>query len=541
MSSSIDSEANFSFMRSYLWPIHAHELKKFVPMLFMIILICFNYSVLRSLKDSILITSAGAEVLPFIKMWVLPMAILLTVIFTKLSNRFSQERVFYIMMSLFLSFFTLFTYVLYPLRESLHPHETAQIWSAAYPSFKWIIVLIENWSFTLFYTMAELWSVIILHVIFWGFANEVTRVNEARRFYSLFSIGSNIAAALAGLCGILLVSSEMTFGLDSSLIIGSELMQDAIWQQKLNWIMGLVIACGIAVIALFRWTNKNVLTAPCFDELHQIKKLAKGNPKKKQSLIESFNYLKNSKYLICIAILVVSYNLTINLVEVIWKDQLKQLYPAKTDYMWFMSYLTLCQGIVSTVTSFFMANIIFRFGWTFTALITPITMLVTSVAFFAFLLFRESLGPLVTSFMGVTPLAIAVYIGFVQNCFSKAAKYSVFDATKEMAFIPLEHEEKLKGKAAIDGVGSRLGKSGGSLIHTGLLFVFLRLSESSPYIAIILLTVIVGWIIATKSLGRQFSILATAADPNSKEFAPYVPPQEEKAQGSPIAAVSGSV
>lgn len=532
MSRSIDSDTEFSFMRSYFWPIHAHELKKFVPMLLMMILICFNYSILRSLKDSILITSAGAEVLPFIKMWVLPMAILLTVIFTKLSNRYSQERVFYIMMAVFLSFFALFTYVLYPLREALHPHASAQIWSEYYPSFKWIIVLCENWCFTLFYTMAELWSVIILHVIFWGFANEVTRVHEARRFYSIFSIGSNIAAALAGLCGILLVSSEFTFGLESTFLVGSELMQDAIWQQKLNWIMGLIIVCGLAVIALFRWTNKNVLTDPCFDEFHQIKKLAKVNRKQKQSLRESFNYLKNSKYLVCIAILVVSYNLSINLVEVIWKDQLKQLYPAKTDYMWFMSYLTLCQGIVSTITAFFMSNIIYRFGWTFTALITPITMLLTSVGFFAFLLFRESLGPVVTTFIGITPLAIAVYIGFVQNCFSKSAKYSVFDATKEMAFIPLEHEEKLKGKAAIDGVGSRLGKSGGSLIHTGLLMVFHRLSDSSPYIAAILLTVIIGWIIAAKSLGRQFGALAAAAEPDSKEATSYSEKDAESAIGT---------
>ncbi|MGZ3732309.1 MAG: Npt1/Npt2 family nucleotide transporter, partial [Parachlamydiaceae bacterium] len=94
-----------------------------------------------------------------------------------------------------------------------------------------------------------------------------------------------------------------------------------------------------------------------------------------------------------------------------------------------------------------------------------------------------------------------------QNCFSKAAKYSVFDATKEMTFIPLEHEVKLKGKAAIDGVGSRLGKSGGSLIHTGLLMIFYRLSESSPYVAAILLVVILGWIIAAKSLGHQFNEL----------------------------------
>ncbi|MGZ3633136.1 MAG: Npt1/Npt2 family nucleotide transporter, partial [Parachlamydiaceae bacterium] len=443
----------------------------------------------------------------FIKMWVLPMAVLLTVVFTKLSNRYSQERVFYLMMALFLTFFAFFAFILYPLRDSIHPHETAQILAARFPSFKWIIALCEYWSFTLFYSMAELWNVIILQVIFWGFANEVTHVDESRRFYSIFSIGSNIAAAMAGFCGIVFISSQMTFGLDSSNILGSEALKEAVWAQKLNWIMGLIIVCGCAVIGLFRWMNKTVLTSPEFDEFHQIKKMFRVNiKKKKQSLRASFAYLKNSKYLLCIAALVVSYSLSINLVEVIWKDQVRQLYPAKSDYMEFMSYVTLCQGIVSTVTAFFMSNLISRLGWTFTALITPITMLITSVAFFTFLLYGQSLGFIVAA-LGMTPLAIAVYIGAAQNCFSKAAKYSVFDATKEMTFIPLEHEVKLKGKAAIDGVGSRLGKSGGSLIHTGLLMIFYRLSESSPYVAAILLVVILGWIIAAKSLGHQFNEL----------------------------------
>lgn len=478
-------------------------------MMFMMVLICFNYSILRNLKDSILITSAGAEIIPFIKMCVLPMAVLLTVVFTKLSNRYSQERVFYIMMSLFLGYYALFGFVLYPLHDSIHPHATAQHLISLYPNAKWVIALFENWSFTLFYAMAELWSVIILQVIFWGFANEVTRVFEARRFYSIFSIGSNIAAAVAGLSAIIFISSETSLGLDTSLLLGNEAIQEAIWQQKLSWIIGLTILCGIAVLILFSWMNKNVLKDPAFAELHQIQNKKQIKSKVKQSLRESFNYLKNSKYLLCIAVLVISYNLSMSLVEIVWKDQLRQLYPAKADYMRFVSYLTLYQGTISTVTAFFMSHIISRFGWTFTALITPITMMLTSIAFFTFLFFRESLEPVVTAIFGITPLAIAVYIGFAQNCFSKAAKYSVFDATKEMTFIPLDHEIKLKGKAAIDGVGSRLGKSGGSLVHTGLLMIFHQLSASSPYVAGVLLFVIFGWIVAVKSLGKQFGILVS--------------------------------
>jgi AAA family ATP:ADP antiporter len=109
--------------------------------------------------------------------------------------------------------------------------------------------------------------------------------------------------------------------------------------------------------------------------------------------------------------------------------------------------------------------------------------------------------------IGTSPLVIAVFFGAAQNCLSKGMKYSVFDVTKEIAFIPLSHECKLKGKAAIDGVGSRLGKSGGSLIHGVLLMFFGTLTRSAPFVGVILMTVIGFWIMATRSLGRQFNAL----------------------------------
>lgn len=504
-----NSTPEFGALRSFFWPIHGYEKRKVLPMLLMLVLICFNYSILRNLKDSLVITTSGAEIIPFIKMWVLlPMAVLLTVIFARLTNRYSQERVFYIMVSIFLVFFALFTFVLYPLHDVLQPHLTAQSLQAAYPNLKWFIVLCENWIFTTFYVMSELWGTMVLQVIFWGFANEITRVDEAGRFYSIFSIGGNLASILAGMYVILFISSDSIFDLNLLSAMEIEEIKEADWQHKLQWIMGIILVCGLVIMALFHWTNKHVLNDPSFDGLHKIKKVAK--QKGRQSLRESFQYLKNSKYLICIAVLVISYNLSINLVEIVWKDQLKQLYPAKADYLWFMSCVSLSMGIVSTITAFFMSRIINRFGWTFTALITPVTMLITSIGFFSFLLFRESLAPMAVILVGTTPLAIAVYIGAAQNCFSKAAKYSVFDATKEMAFIPLDHESKLKGKAAIDGIGSRLGKSGGSLIHTGLLMMFHTLSNSSPYVAVILLAVILGWTIAASSLGKKFKQLTSS-------------------------------
>src|SRR3990167_7010454 len=192
----------FGKWRSYFWPIHRWELKKFLPMLAMFFLISFNYNALRAYKDSLVVTASnsGAEAIPFIKLWaILPGAILLTFLYTRLANRFSREKVFYIIMSLFLAFFFLFAFALFPAQEYLHPNALADKLQSFLPEgFKGLIAIFRNWTFTLFYVMSELWGTAIFSVLFWGFANDITNIGEAKRYYNILMIGANIAGVLSG-------------------------------------------------------------------------------------------------------------------------------------------------------------------------------------------------------------------------------------------------------------------------------------------------------------------------------------------------------
>lgn len=497
--------SEFGPIRGFLWPIHSHELRKIIPLLLMLFLICFNYTVLRNMKDAVVITASGAEVIPFIKVWVmLPMAVLLTYLFTKLADRYSQEQVFYIIMTSFLAFYAIFAFIIYPQRDALHLNQTADFIEGYLPTgFQGLISMMRYWSFTIFYVISEMWSNIVLTVLFWGFANEITKIEEARRFYGVLSVGSNISSIIAGQAAIY-ISSGNSF--NPNLPFGSDP-----WEQSMMILVIAIVISGLGSMVVFRWMNKNVLSDPSFTALHTaVKPLKK---KKKLSIKESFSYLSKSKYLIYIAIIVVSYNLVINLIEVVWKNQVKELYPSPADFNIYMNNLASAIGFVSTFMAFFMAYIIGKLGWTRTALITPVVMLITCGGFFAFLLFQDHLGGAALALTGFTPLAISVFFGFAQNCLSKAAKYSVFDATKEMAFIPLDHELKLKGKAAIDGVGSRLGKSGGSLIHQSLLVLFATFTGSAPYVAVILIGVIFVWITTTRALGKEFNNVTHQTDP----------------------------
>jgi len=477
-------------------------------MLILFFLISFAYNILRGVKDTLIVTAegSGAEAIPFIKMYAMfPAAIFLTALFTRLSTHFSRENVFYIMISVFMIFFLFFGTVLYPNRELLHLHSFAAFCTANLPEgFMGFIAMIRYWIFTSFYVMAELWGALLLSLLFWGFANDITKICEAKRFYGLFAIGANVASIVSGQVSIFL--SRRSF--NPRLHFGSES-----WEQSLMLLIFVVVIICLLLMVVFRWMHCHVLTDPKLCNVKAVTETA--SKKTKMSLRKNIAYILSSKYLLGVAVIVVTYNVVINLVEVVWKHQIKLLYPLPADYNVYMNQITTMTGIVATLIALLISgNAIRKCGWTFTALITPIILLVTSVVFFGTLLFSGHFSDVLISFTGMTPLYLVAFVGSAQNILSRASKYTVFDATKEITYIPLDRDARIKSKSAIDGVGSRMGKSGGAIIHQVLLMIFGSLAVTAPYVAVILIVIIVGWIIATKRIGKKVDKVV-----NDHEFA----------------------
>lgn len=510
-----ESKQEFGKWRSFLWPVHGYELKKLLPMFFMFFFISFNYTILRDTKDTLVVTASGAETIPFLKVWgVVPAAVIFMIIYAKLSNILSKEKLFYATITPFLLFFAFFAYVLYPFRESLHPHATADYLQSFLPvGLNGLIACFRNWTYSLFYILSELWGSVVLSLLFWGFANDITRVTEAKRFYSLFGLGANLALLFSGPAIVLV--SDIRKNLPANV--------DA-WQVSLNYLMTMVVVAGLLVIAIYWWINRNVLTDTRFYDPTEEKKVKKAKPK--MSIFESFAFLAKSKYILCLAILVIAYGISINLVEVTWKSQLKLQYPNANEYSTFMGKFSFFTGAVTILMMLFVGgNLLRKKGWGFAAMVTPIVLMITGAGFFAFVLFRENLMGYITM-LGTTPLMLAVLFGAAQNIMSKSAKYSLFDPTKEMAYIPLDQESKVKGKAAIDVVGARLGKSGGSFVQQGLLVGLGSIAAITPYVAAILFVIIVAWVYAVSALNKQFVALTSEKTPASPGPAPAQQPAQ---------------
>lgn len=489
--SKIETSNFTSELRRFFWPIEWHENKKFIPMALMMFCILFNYATLRSIKDGFVVTAIGPEAISFLKTYVvLPSAIIAMIIYAELCNLMNQQKVFYSVTFFFLTFFAVFAFVLYPNHEAFHASpEVIASFSEQYPNFKWFIRIAGNWSYATFYAAAELWGSMMLSLLFWQFANQITKTSEAKRFYSMFGLLGNFALPLVAVTlGYFL--SEDTH------IVAPE--------HKFIPVICVTLVSGLLVVFLYSWINKNVLTDP---ELYD--PAAIGQPKKKKSKLslgESFKMIFTSKYLGLLVILVLAYGISINLVEGVWKANLRQVYPTKEAYTKFMGEFQAYQGVAAIIFMLIGSNILRRVSWFTAAMFTPVMILITGLAFFSFIVFDQTVGLYFAAFFGTGPLMLAVVIGTAQNVLSKATKYSLFDSTKEMAYIPLDDEMKSKGKAAVDVVGGRFGKSGGGIIQSTFFMLFhsYTFAEATPFFAAVFFVIVILWIIAVKGLSKEY-------------------------------------
>lgn len=471
--------------RERLWPIEAYELKKVLPLLFLKFFISFNYNILTSMKDAFVVTAkgAGAEVIPVLKGWVvLPIALGATLLYSKLSNVFSRTTLFYGIILTFMAYIFLFGFVLYPNIDALSPHESADwlLSKLGTENGHWVAIY-RNWIQSTFFVTAELWGGVVIFLLFWGFVNHICNFNEAKRCYNLFIAGGDMAQMLTGplVC----------------YFTGKYLASQ--FQFAIQGLVTCVLVFGLMIMALHYFLTKRVLKDSRLYQPEDQKQTM--DQKTKLSLLESLKFIVRSPFLRYIAVMVVSYGLIMNLTEVTWKANVKLVYPDTGSYQSFMAAIASSTGVCSfIITLFFSGLIIRRLGWHFCAQLPPFVIGATSLLFLTLFLNRGWLGP--------APLLPIVLFGAFQNISTKVMKYAFFDATKEMSYIPLDPESKVKGKAAIDVVGARLGKSGAAWIQ----IILIQIAGTGSVLSIthfllpLIACTVVFWILSVRQLNKEF-------------------------------------
>ncbi|MEM7495201.1 MAG: Npt1/Npt2 family nucleotide transporter [Myxococcota bacterium] len=484
-------------LRDIFWPVYGQEHRKFLPIALINTLILANYTIVRSIKDASIITVSGVETITFIKFWlVVPASFLFFLFYTKVVNVVSRDRLFYGIVVAFLAFFVLFAWVLYPNRGLLHPTASADWMRGVMPAADWagsVVDIYRYWTLSLFYVVAELWSSVMLSFLFWQFANSVTSVLEAKRFYTHFYLLAHMSVFFAGTFVHSVTSRPApNDGSDS-------------WGALLQVLLAIVSVNCVVILATYWGMQRFVFQNKQTQGSAQTNPGAKTKPK--MSLMQSMRFILSSRYLALIAVLVLSYGVGTNLVEILWKNQLKLQYPDPRDYASFMGLLYMIVGLGTCIVILIGGSVLRRLGWKKAALTTPVVLGGGGLLFCLAIIFRRHIE-WVGEVIGITPLMLIVVLGTVQYVLGKSTKYALFDPTKEMTYIPLDEESKTKGKAAIDVFGTRFGKSFGGFLQQILFICVGPVGVIAPYSFCILAVVTAVWIWAVIQLHKRFVALS---------------------------------
>ena len=491
-------------------PQKRREYGFFLRIVFLYFLLSFIYNSLRPLKITLVtsLSQAGAEVIPFLKVWgIIPGAVIFTYLVTRLSFHLDRKQIFLGAICIFLSYYAIFASFLLPYGEYLKLDSVALILNKLLPSgFRGFNVMIQHWYISVFYILCEIWSSIVMFTLFWGFVNEVTPIEKAPRFYPLINLGGNLASTLSGWFLLSYSDREEPFMVFGRL---SAITNLAIFVIALSIVLGLV--------SMYLFARLDSIIENSVDYQIGFKK-----PKKKvvTSLRQSVKRVFQSKYLFCLLVLVLAYNLVFNLTDVLWSNEVKNYFGTDQVKMTgFIGKVTMYKGVFSVVLVIFAHFIISKFGWKRATLLTPVIILSTSLLFYPLVALKgsELFEAIFAEYLSTSLAWILVVLGGVQNALARGAKYSIYDSTREMAFIPLSIDEKRKGKAVIDGIASRIGKSSGSVLIMMLLVIFSNLQATIPYIAFVSISVTFVWVIAIVSLDKQM-LIKTSETSSSSSF-----------------------
>ena len=483
---------------SNLLDIRKSEWKKILPLNALFFLVALNYGILRAMKNVLVVAQGGSNLISGVKLLgVIPAMFLFKYVYDTLSKRVGSNAQVYSIMGYFVVYYAVFLVWFANFRTAglvarLAGFEEKKIWGKLWA------VLPE----ALFYIHAEAFGTFGLGVVCWGFANRITTNQQARRYYTTLGIGAAFATILAGVLNY--------FKLSGVVMLSAVLLSNVLF----------VLIYYIFTKAMSR--NPEAYDLPT-------KKKKKKNKLGFLASIKALFRSEDAAYLGLILGIVVFYAVDINLFEAVLNELMSQLGRSQAPVgstraeckvykeafvQRNMGIMLIAVGIVSLLVILFVANWIKKRGWRFTALTVPVVMLLGSVVFFGAFWFTNNPGGPGTWEQNHVQYLVLI-VGMLIAVCVKSTKYVFLDSTKETAYLVLDERSKLEGKSAIDGVGSRFGKGGGSfmtlLLTEKWAAAFDLLSIKWVY-AILILFASILWIVCVNKLSKQYEARSQALE-----------------------------
>ncbi len=427
-----------------LWgDLKGDELKKFILLATGFFFLIGSFWPLKTLKDSIFLNIIGPEHLPTAKMLSLALFFPLVILYSKLVDIFSKEKMVYCVLSVYGVIGLILVYFLY--------HPTIGLTNTAMHSGRFI-----GWAFYLF---VESYASLMIS-LYWSFVNDITTPESAKKGYGLIIFGCQLGGFLFILLGNILSTDTNKFASSAPFI-------------------ALISICmffmvGFVTFLLKHAVNQNSLEGYQEDiaqkSLHKIE--------------ETVGFLDGLKVVITNPYVAGIFG-TIFFHELISTVMYYQMsFLAKTTYIdagvvnkFLFDYGLCVQGIACLFglfgTSFFQR----KFGIRFCIVAYPLLLGVSILVY----LIRPNLTTI-------------FYVMLV----AKAINYAFNQPAKEVLYIPTSRSIKYKSKAWSDQFGLRFAKASGSMVNK----IFGAMATSS---GIVVLCCIGAWSLLANKIGNSFT------------------------------------
>lgn len=470
-----------------LLSLNKNELPLFYPLFFTLSLIYFNTKVLKILKDTIVVTTPeiGAEMIPFLKTWaMIPLSILMICSLVRMMRVLSFNKVYTLTTLFFLSSYFTYVFVLRPYQSFFAPTQLVNYLEVLLPTYlKCFILMVEYWPICIFYVMCDTWPVILISMLFWKFASVIISHEQGKRFFPLFSldIGGIFIGPLISTIPYLANSFEWGGGM--------------LWERQLQILTFIVIAVGLLQMVIF---------CRLYRKAGSIDFTESTSEKKQLPFKELLQYAK-SPYFGSLALVIFMFEFSDNLFDVLWKDTLGNYYPEPEKFSQYLGMVTTITGILGTVLPLILTRYLLqKFSWGFVAYITPILRAMLCVCFFICFFYPNIALNLGAPF-GFSALGLTVFVGGVQTCFMQIAKCTVFDNTKDLAFMLCSKKEQAPARAFSDALSTKLGKSTSCLAQQGFLMTAFTLEAAAPLVACFISISIPIWLFSLGVVSRNYS------------------------------------
>lgn len=480
-----------STLQFFFWPVFPEE-RKLVLLLSAFMFLAWGAgSLTYPFQQSFLMMApnSGTEVIGFLRTFlILPIGIFFIIVYNILHHKLGAQRVITAFYIFFIFFYLIYAFYIVPRNASLTPSSyQVALLMQDFPRLKWLFSLYGNWTYSLFYVVSYVWATVSYSQLFWQTANHFTSTAQASRVYALYVAFSGLGGVVFALLFQLLVIYAEFLGFQPSI-------ERSIFLFQIVSILNVVLSILI------------ILTAR---EIYKSFSLPSHNPKTKEkhistpSVFAGFKYLFHSPYLLLMFSMIASYNMVYQLMNLLWNSELRQFAGTTAYYNVFLARYEIWTGIAVIIFAYLSKTFIHKWGWLSAALMSPLVSLIAAIPFFSIFLIYQVSPNLISSY--THPNYLLAILGAIQNIIMGASIACLSYPTKEMAYIPLNHELKFKGKIATDILAIN-----GALAISGLLQeVLLSWTERDdlsliPYFIFLIFGCLLSWVIATKALGKRY-------------------------------------